>query len=128
MSSGRAPFGAARGAPSRAFVTMGSQAAPYPRAPARAFPQRAWGRAAREAISNAVRHSGASHVAVSLTLAGENALLEISDDGAGFDPSQMVGRGHGLNNLRDRAQALGGELEIESEPGRGTWVRIRIPM
>jgi signal transduction histidine kinase len=82
----------------------------------------------REAISNAMRHSGGGQVTVHLTMAGNGALLEIADDGKGFDPSSAAGRGHGLSNLRSRAEALGGELEIESEPGLGTWVRIRIPM
>jgi two-component system, NarL family, sensor histidine kinase DevS len=84
--------------------------------------------AAREAISNAVRHSGCDRVTVTLTSAGEAALLEIADDGKGFEPAQAVGAGHGLSNLQDRAEALGGDLEIESEPTRGTWVRLRIPI
>jgi signal transduction histidine kinase len=82
---------------------------------------------AREAISNAVRHSGGRRVHVSLTALGDHALLEISDDGSGFDRSR-AGSGHGLSNLGARAEALGGELEIESEPRRGTWVRVRIPL
>ena len=83
---------------------------------------------AREAISNAVRHSGGKRVHVSLVALGDHALLEISDDGSGFDPSKAGGAGHGLSNLRARAEQLDGELEIESEPGRGTWVRVRIPL
>jgi signal transduction histidine kinase len=82
--------------------------------------------AAREAISNAVRHSGCSEVTVSLTSVGMSALLEIADDGKGFEPGEALGRGHGLTNLQARAEALGGDLEIESETGSGTWVRIRI--
>ena len=82
---------------------------------------------AREAISNAVRHSGGSQVNVSLVSLGDATLLEISDDGSGFDPQKATGRGHGLSNLQGRARALGGELEIESEPDAGTWVRVRIP-
>ena len=83
---------------------------------------------AREAISNAVRHSGGTHVQVSLVELGDHALLEISDDGKGFEPERVHGRGHGLANLRARAEVLGGELEIESEPGAGTWIRVRIPL
>jgi two-component system, NarL family, sensor histidine kinase DevS len=83
--------------------------------------------AAREAISNAVRHSGGSHITVTLFSSGDEAVLEIADDGAGFDPAQVTGPGHGLGNLRSRAAELGGDMDIESEPGRGTWLRIRIP-
>jgi signal transduction histidine kinase len=83
---------------------------------------------AREAISNAVRHSAGDHILVSLNRAGDAALLEIADNGKGFEPAHSLGRGHGLSNLQARAESLGGELEIESEPGRGTWVRVRIPI
>jgi signal transduction histidine kinase len=83
---------------------------------------------AREAISNAVRHSGASRVLVSFVALGDHVLLEVSDDGSGFDLSNVSAHGYGLTNLRARAEDLGGELEIESEPGRGTWVRVRIPL
>ena len=83
---------------------------------------------AREAISNAVRHSEAKQVNVSLLASGDAALLEISDDGIGFDVEHAGGRGHGLANLRARAQALGGEPEIESQANAGTWVRVRIPL
>ncbi|MBI4728704.1 MAG: GAF domain-containing sensor histidine kinase [Acidobacteria bacterium] len=85
--------------------------------------------AAREAISNAVRHSGGEHVSV--TLAGTEdgaAVLEIEDNGKGFDPSIIGERGQGLLNLRARAEALGGDLAIDSEPGRGSRLRIRIPL
>ena len=83
---------------------------------------------AREAISNAVRHSEAKQVNVSLLASGDAALLEVSDDGIGFDVEHAEGRGHGLANLRARAEALGGEPEIESQPNAGTWVRVRIPL
>jgi signal transduction histidine kinase len=83
---------------------------------------------AREAISNAVRHSGGTRVNVSLSALGDHALLEVSDDGNGFDPAARAGVGHGLANLRERAATVGGELEIESEPDIGTWVRVRIPL
>jgi signal transduction histidine kinase len=82
---------------------------------------------AREAISNAVRHSGGTHVQVSLVALGDHALLEISDDGVGFEQG-AEGKGDGLLNLRARAEALGGELEIESAREVGTWVRVRIPI
>jgi signal transduction histidine kinase len=83
---------------------------------------------AREAISNAVRHSGGQLVHVSLVASSDHALLEISDDGTGFDIAGADGAGQGLSNLRARAEALGGELIIDSEPDVGTWVRILIPL
>jgi len=83
---------------------------------------------AREAISNAVRHSGGTGVLVSLLAAGDAALLEIADDGSGFDVAHSANAGLGLSNLRARAEALGGELDIESEAGIGSWIRVRIPL
>lgn len=84
--------------------------------------------AVREAVSNAVRHSGADHVRVSLACATDVAMLEVADNGKGFDLGEASGRGRGLRNLQARAHALDGELDIESAPGRGTWIRIRIPL
>jgi signal transduction histidine kinase len=80
----------------------------------------------REAISNAVRHSGGDHVRVTLASSDSVAVLEVADNGKGFTPDEA--RGSGLVNLEARAAALGGDLDLESEPGRGTWVRIRFPI
>lgn len=84
--------------------------------------------AAREALSNAVRHSGGDEVALRLARDGRTAVLTVEDNGKGFDVGEAAGRGHGLANLRSRAAALNGALEIDSAPGRGTRVRIRIPL
>lgn len=88
----------------------------------------------REALSNIVRHSGATTCRVSLywrqeagAPAGRVAVLEVDDDGGGFDP-QAPHAGHGLNNLRARAGALGGSLELKSVAGDGTTVRVTIPL
>jgi signal transduction histidine kinase len=83
---------------------------------------------AREALSNSIRHARAGRVHVALAALGDHALLEVSDDGKGFDVKEAAGKGHGLSNLEARAKALGGELDIESEEERGTWVRVRIPL
>lgn len=83
---------------------------------------------AREAVSNAVRHSGGDRVRVSLIAADGVAVLEVADNGKGFDLATAEGSGDGLANLRERAGSLGGELDIESVEGVGTWVRIRIPI
>jgi signal transduction histidine kinase len=81
---------------------------------------------AREALSNVGRHAGAATCRVSLYRTGDGAVLEVDDDGRGFDPAQP-GAGHGLRNLRERATALGGRAEVTSAPGEGTRVRVTIP-
>ena len=83
--------------------------------------------AAREALSNVGRHARATTCRLSLHRDGERALLEIDDDGRGFDP-KATRRGDGLANLEKRAEALGGEASIESSPTQGTTVRIRAPL
>jgi len=67
-------------------------------------------------------------VRVGLENSRDFALLEIVDNGKGFDEKEAQGRGNGVRNLRQRAESLGGEIEIESVPGRGTSVRLRIPL
>lgn len=84
--------------------------------------------AAREAISNAVRHSGGDLVQVRLASTDGGVALEIEDNGHGFEQVETTGRGHGLGNLRERAEALGGVLSIDSQGGKGTLVRITIPI
>ena len=81
----------------------------------------------REALSNVRRHAGASTCRVSLRREGSVAILEIDDDGGGFDPV-ATSAGLGLDNLRARAQKLGGEGLIASVPGEGTLVSITLPV
>ena len=83
--------------------------------------------AAREAISNAVRHSEGDLVRVRFASADEGVVLEIEDNGNGFGQAEAQGRGQGLGNLSERAAALGGVLFIDSNAGTGTLVRITIP-
>ena len=82
---------------------------------------------AREALSNVSRHAQAATCRVSLYRDEHGGVLEVDDDGRGFDPSQATGAGQGLRNLRERAQALGGHTEIASTPGQGTKVQVTIP-
>ena len=82
----------------------------------------------REMLSNVTRHADATTCRVSLREEQDLALLEVDDDGRGFDPKAGHGGGQGLRNLRERAASLGGSLELESEAGHGTTVRIRIPL
>ncbi len=73
----------------------------------------------REGISNAVRHGDAVSIIVSYELAHGRRQLTITDDGCGFEPSNIQ-LGHGLANFRTRANEINGELLIESKPGKGT--------
>ncbi len=82
---------------------------------------------AREAIANAVRHSGAPVVDVVVTVGIREVLIEVRDHGKGFDPATVT-PGLGLGNLRSRAHDAGGEAEIESSPGLGTAVRALLPL
>ncbi|MGW7492119.1 GAF domain-containing sensor histidine kinase [Streptomyces sp. NPDC054786] len=86
-------------------------------------------RVAQEALHNALRHSGAGHVEVTLTRNGQGALLRVADDGCGFDPGTVrrAGRHLGLVSMRDRASGVGGQLTVESEPGKGTTVEMEVP-
>jgi signal transduction histidine kinase len=82
---------------------------------------------AREALSNVSRHANAATCRVSLRRDGEQGVLEVDDDGRGFDP-ERVQRGQGLGNLSARTASLGGKLEIRSDPAEGTTVSVRIPL
>ncbi|SHL89561.1 Histidine kinase-, DNA gyrase B-, and HSP90-like ATPase [Streptomyces yunnanensis] len=86
-------------------------------------------RVAQEALHNALRHSGAERVEVSLGRAGHGALLKIADNGRGFDTRvvRRAGRHLGLVSMRDRAGGVGGKLTVESEPGKGTTVEMEVP-
>jgi signal transduction histidine kinase len=83
--------------------------------------------AAREALSNVSRHAQATTCRVSLYRDADATVLEVDDDGRGFDPARPPGAGQGLRNLRERAERLGGHAEIQSTPGQGTSVRVAIP-
>lgn len=84
---------------------------------------------AREALSNAIRHSGAPRARLSLRAQDDEAVLSVEDNGRGFDATGPRGAGHfGLANLRDRATAVGGRLEISSRVGAGTRIIVRLPL
>ncbi|MGD3104722.1 GAF domain-containing sensor histidine kinase [Streptomyces sp. YGL11-2] len=86
-------------------------------------------RVAQEALHNALRHSGAGRVEVTLTRSGQGALLRVADDGRGFDTRvvRRAGRHLGLVSMRDRAGGVGGRLTVDSEPGEGTAVEMEVP-
>jgi signal transduction histidine kinase len=74
-------------------------------------------RVAQEAVNNAIRHSGADNVDIDLMYSEGRLSLAVVDDGAGFDVSAAQGSGLGLSSMRDRANAVGAELTVRSEPG-----------
>jgi PAS domain S-box-containing protein len=83
-------------------------------------------RVLQEALINARRHSGARNVDVRLRSEDGGILAEVVDDGRGFDPAS-VQAGVGLSAMRERVEGLGGEIRIQSRPGEGTRVGVRVP-
>ncbi len=85
-------------------------------------------RVAQEALSNSMRHAKAANVSVSLICTAAAVVLQVEDDGRGFDPQSRHGtRGLGLLGATERAAALGGELTVISRPGAGTCLRLWVP-
>lgn len=86
----------------------------------------------REAASNAARHGRASVLKVSLLAHADTLEMQMADDGCGIDTRNTsdggTRHGHGIRNMRERAQALGGELRIEASRGGGTLIRTLIPV
>ena len=83
-------------------------------------------RVVQESLANILKHARASEVNVTLGFGGGAVRLVVRDDGTGFD-ADGAGRGYGLENMRQRAEELGGSLEISSEPGAGTSVSVSLP-
>ncbi|NTU84950.1 MAG: GAF domain-containing sensor histidine kinase, partial [Chloroflexales bacterium] len=80
----------------------------------------------QEAMNNALRHAGATMITIVLRSDHEGALVEVADNGRGFDPDEPSA-GLGLTTMRERAEAIGGRLSVTSAPGRGTTVRVLLP-
>ncbi len=89
-------------------------------------------RAAQSSLANVWTHANAGTAVVTLSFLGSEVAMDIFDDGAGFDPAAVPNRadgsGFGLPSLRDRVAALAGTLDLESAPGEGTVVAIRLPL
>ncbi len=89
-------------------------------------------RIAQEALSNAARHAHAGRVGVTLSFLTDEVILDIRDDGRGFDPLALPARTHaggfGLDGMRARAERIAGSLAVESEPGNGTALSARVPL
>lgn len=83
----------------------------------------------QESLTNVARHARASHAEVRVTREQNRIVLKVRDDGVGFDPARPRKPGSfGLAGLRERAYLVEGELSIESAPGRGTTIEVRIPL
>ena len=87
-------------------------------------------RIAQEALNNIVKHARATQVLIRLSAAGDRMLLEVSDDGIGFDPAARAGRitcGMGMLTMAERAESIGGCCTVEATPGGGTRVTASAP-
>ncbi|MGV9300462.1 sensor histidine kinase [Amycolatopsis sp. NPDC003676] len=89
-------------------------------------------RITQEALSNVARHAQAGRAGITLSYMGDEVTLDARDDGVGFDPAQpptppSPEGGHGLPGMRRRAERLAGTLHVESEPGGGTAISVRLP-
>jgi PAS domain S-box-containing protein len=85
----------------------------------------------QEALTNTQKHAHAQHVRVSCAVDSDQACITIVDDGQGFDLAQVVrqdGRHFGLRIMRDRAEEIGGQLQVQSCPGQGTTVTVTVPI
>lgn len=87
-------------------------------------------RIAQEAVANAARHSGARKVLARLVYGGHSLTLMVSDDGKGFDHRAAIPKGvhFGLNGMRERADRIGAELEVQSQESRGTTITVSLPI
>ncbi len=83
-------------------------------------------RIAQEAVANAQRHGHAQHIEIRLGSKEGHLVLEVEDDGKGFDPTEIEDEGLGLRSMRHRAELLGAELDVDSAPGEGTLIRCRL--
>jgi signal transduction histidine kinase len=83
-------------------------------------------RAAQESLANVRRHAAAASIGVVLTFDEDGATVTVTDDGVGFDPDAPR-EGYGLDGLASRVQVVGGLVDVSSDPGAGTRVRVRVP-
>jgi len=81
----------------------------------------------QEGLANVVKHASAMQVRLAIYEREHQYVLQLQDDGQGFERSDIPSASHGLSTMRERAQKLGGQVEIDSKIGMGTRVRVRIP-
>jgi two-component system NarL family sensor kinase len=84
-------------------------------------------RLAQEALQNVVQHAGARRASIDLVVTPDGLELVIADDGRGFDPAAARPNRFGLIGMNERARLLGGQMYLETAPGRGTRVAVQIP-
>ncbi len=85
-------------------------------------------RIVQEALANAMRHSGARGVSLSLRFERGEVFLGIADDGVGFDPGTTGGFGYGLEIMRERCEEIGGHMNVTSRESLGTRIDLRVPL
>jgi PAS domain S-box-containing protein len=85
-------------------------------------------RIVQEALHNVVKHGHAEHAALRVEVENGCLAIDVTDDGEGFDPNAFFTGHFGLESMRERVKAHGGEIDIESSPGNGTAVRVRVPI
>jgi two-component system sensor histidine kinase NreB len=83
-------------------------------------------RICQEALTNVARHAGAERAAVRLVATPDRVRLVVEDDGRGFDASEVPEDRHGIVGMRERAEVLGGTLEVRSGPGEGTRIEATV--
>jgi signal transduction histidine kinase len=82
----------------------------------------------QEALANSAKHARARKVQIAVWATDERVLMEINDDGKGFDMESMNANiGHGLANMRTRARSIGGDVDISSAPNEGTTILAWVP-
>ncbi|HEX4349600.1 MAG TPA: two-component regulator propeller domain-containing protein, partial [Verrucomicrobiae bacterium] len=82
----------------------------------------------QEALNNIAKHSGASEARLEFVLNGSTLEIAVEDDGAGFLVSAANGSRYGVSNMRERIKEIGGEIEISSQPRKGTRIFLRVPL
>ena len=86
-------------------------------------------RVVQEALTNVAKHARATYASVVLTAGGDRLHLVVEDNGQGFEVEKLaVKEGVGLLGMRERVELLGGSLRLESTPGRGTIISVRLPL
>jgi signal transduction histidine kinase len=82
----------------------------------------------KEALTNVIRHAGAKKVWLRISVQDDALVIEVTDNGCGFEPCKQQTGADGLVNMQERLRTLGGTYEIQSEPGKGTTVRFQAPL
>lgn len=85
-------------------------------------------RIVQEFLQNSIKHAGCKNIEVSLNINDDAILLQLKDDGKGFDTNMVTGNGIGLNNMKKRTQLIGGKFYLESNAANGTKLSIEIPL